>query len=314
MSNEAGKRPDIGARSQLRGGGDPAMAELADRQHGVVSRTQLLALGFGRRAIQHRIDRGRLHRIHSGVYAVGRSSLDPAGHRMAALLRAGPDAVISHRTAAALWGLMPTAQTMIDVTIPRRGIRSPRAIRIHCSEVLDPADRTTIDGIPVTSLPRTLLDLAPILRPDQLLRVIEQAVRLGRFDLAAVEADVARAPRRGVARLRGVLADYREPAPTRSELERSFVALVERARLPKPQVNVQVAGLEVDFCWPEAWLVVELDGRAFHTSPRQFERDRLRDAQLQRAGYRVLRVTFKRLHEDPAGVIDDIRALIALAA
>jgi very-short-patch-repair endonuclease len=294
---------------------DAEIAELADRQHGVLSTAQLVAIGLGRGAIQHRVSCGRLHRVHWGVYAVGTARLNPAGHRMAAVLHCGSDSLISHRTAAAVWGLLATDQTMIDVTVPRAGVRSRQKIRVHCTGILHATDIAVVDAIPVTSIARTFLDLAPRLRPDVLLRAVEQAVRLNRFDLRAVDAAMGRTPRRqGVPRLRQVLADYREPPVTRSELEDSFLALVEQSGLPRPRVNSTVAGLEVDFFWPGARLVVELDGRAYHTSPRAFERDRRRDAILLRAGCRVLRITFRRLQEDPGGVIEDVRALIARAA
>jgi very-short-patch-repair endonuclease len=309
------KSHDIEAKSQGHRRADAEIAQLADRQHGVVSTAQLMSMGLGSGAIEHRVSCGRLHRVHRGVYAVGRATLTPAGHRMAAVLSCGRDALISHRTAAAVWGLLATDQTMIDVTILRSGVRSRPPIRIHSTGILHPTDIAVVDGIPVTSIPRTLLDLAARLRPDVLLRAVEQAVRLNLFDLAAVDAAIGRSPRReGVPRLRQVLADYREPPVTRSELERSFLALVEQSGLPRPRVNTTVASLEVDFFWPGSRLVVELDGRAYHTSPRAFERDRRRDAILLRAGCRVLRITFRRLQDDPGGVIEDIRALIDRAA
>lgn len=233
---------------------------------------------------------------------------------MAAALTYGPEAVVSHRSAAAVWGLRPTGQTRIDVTGPGYGRRSRPKIRVHGTTKLHPEDVATVDGIPVTSIARTLLDLSSTLTTDRLLRVIEHAVQLGLFDLNALDRAIARAPRRsGIKALRSVVAAYREPPRTRSELEREFFDLIRASGLPQPLVNAKLAGLEVDFLWPSG-LVVELDGRGYHTSPRAFEVDRIRDAKLQRAGCRVLRITYRRLREDPAGVLADVRALLALAA
>ncbi|MBV9310260.1 MAG: DUF559 domain-containing protein [Solirubrobacterales bacterium] len=232
---------------------------------------------------------------------------------MAAVLAYGPEAVISHRTAAALHGLRPTDQRKADVTLPttRRGRRT---IRVHTAP-LSPDEITTEDGIPATTVTRTIVDIASTLQRGQLLRVVEQAERLQTLDFLALRHAVAEARRRqGITALREILADYTDAPPTRSELERRFIELIKRAGLPQPGVNVNVAGMEVDFLWPDQRLIVELDGRAYHTSPRAFEQDRLRDARLQRAGYRVLRITYGRLCDDPVGVLNDIIALLALAA
>ncbi len=287
---------------------DTVIAGLADTQHGVVAYRQLEALGLGARAIEHRIAVGRLHRIHKGVYAVGRRTLSRHGRWMAAVLACGPDAVLSHRSAAALWGLRQSAWK-IEVTVPKDRRRAE--IRVHRAKLRDD-EITREDGIPVTTVARTLLDLAAVIDRGQLARAVEQADRLRAFDLRAVEAVLSHARRRsGTVALRDVLAEYREPADIRSELERRFVALLPRSRLPTPHVNVLVGGFVVDFLWPQSRLVVELDGRAYHTSPRAFERDRVRDAKLQRAGYRVMRITHRRLRDDPAGILEDIAALVA---
>lgn len=287
---------------------DLLIAALADRQHGVVSTQQLHALGPDARAIHYRARVGRLFRIHRGVYAVGRRKLTREGHWMAAVLAYGPDAVLSHRSAAALWGIGHGA-AKIHVTAAR-ATRSRKAITAHIAD-LHAEDRDIRHGIPVTSVARTMLDLAAREHDDiRLTKTIETADRLGRFDLRALERAIARQPRRaGAKRLRAVLADYRDPEDTRSDLERDFLALIANARLPRPQVNVIVAGILVDAYWPSWRLTVELDSPAFHTSPRQFERDRVRDAELQKAGLRVLRVTRKRLDNASARVLEDIRAL-----
>ncbi len=287
---------------------------LADRQQGVVGTWQLRAMGFSKRWIERKVAAGLLVRIHRGVYAVGRRLLTRRGHWMAAVLACGPGAVLSHRSAAALHELRDTNQRKIDVTVPGDWRADRPTIRIHSSTV-DSEDVATVDGIPVASVARTILDLAGVLDEDQLLRVIEQADRLETFDLRALERVMARRPKtRGIAQLRHILADYRDAPDIRSKLERDFFALVKRAKLPPPQLNTMVAGFLVDVCWPEWRLVVELDSRDFHARRRAFETDRIRDATLQRHGYRILRITYKRLQEQPDAVLADILALARLAA
>jgi hypothetical protein len=231
---------------------------------------------------------------------------------MAAVLACGDAAVITHRSAARLLELRQTGQRRIDVTVPV-SCHSRPGIRLHRSE-LPREDVTRRDSIPVTTVSRTLVDLSAILKLNQLLRVVEQADRMGVLDLLAIERILARGRRPGGAKLKAILSEYRGVPATRSQLERDFLRLIETAGLPQPLVNSKVAGLEVDFFWPASRLIVELDGRAYHSSPRAFEEDRRRDARLQRAGYRVLRITFRRLRKDPMAVVGEVRAFIALAA
>jgi very-short-patch-repair endonuclease len=286
---------------------DWAVAALADRQHGVVAVWQLLAIGLGEGAIRYRAKVGRLHRIHQGVYAVGYRKLTRQGHRMAAVLACGPDAVLSHRSAAAHWGI-GSASYKTDVTTPQTK-QSRTTIRAHTSR-LHQEDRTTHDSIPITSVARTILDLAAQLSNDELTHLIEDADRRGRFDLRALDRAIARRPHvKGVARLKAVLAAYRGPADTRSHLERNFRKLIAKASLPEPQFNVLVAGLTVDVYWPHWKLVVELDGEPYHANPRKFESDRVRDAILQKIDQRVLRVTGDRLDNASNAVLADVLAL-----
>lgn len=302
---------NYGAKPQSDRAADWVIAELAERQHGVVAGWQLVALGIGRRTIRYRASIGRLHRIHRDVYAVGHRMLTPKGHRMAAVLAYGSDAVLSHRSAAAQWTISQ-ASGKIDVTTPRSK-RSRPGTRAHAA-ILHPEDIAAHDGIPVTSVARTILDLAATLRNEALTGLIEEADRRERFDLRALDRAMARRPHAaGVARLRAVLAAYRGTPDTRSGLERGFRALIGKAGLPEPEFNVIVAGLTVDVYWPEWKLVVELDGRPFDNSPRAFETDRIRDATLQKADIRVLRVTDTRFGADPGGVLADVLALRRIA-
>jgi very-short-patch-repair endonuclease len=283
---------------------DGLIAALAERQHGVVAVWQLLELGLGRGAIQYRVSIGRLHRIHPGVYAVGHRKLTPQGHRMAAVLAYGPDAVLSHWSAAAQWGI-GRSRWKTDVTTPHSK-RSRKQIRAHTAN-LHPEDRDTRDGIPVTSVERTTFDLAAQTSEDELTRLIEEADRKELFDLRALDRAIARRPRvKGVVRLRKVLAAYRGPADTRSKLEREFRRLIRSTDLPEPQFNVLVEGLTVDVYWPQWKLVVELDSELYHANPSAFETDRVRDATLQKADIRVLRVTGDRMDNAAGAVLDDI--------
>jgi very-short-patch-repair endonuclease len=228
---------------------------------------------------------------------------------MAAVLAYGPNALLSHQSAAALWGFGPgSAKIHVSPGGPRR---SRLGIAAHRNNGLHPEDRTTHNGIPVTSVAYTIHDLAaaPRTAEDRLTRLIENADRLGLFDLRALERVIARR-RRCPTCLRAVLADYRDPEDTRSPFERDFLALIRRSELPLPQVNTLVAGLLVDAHWPHQHLVVELDSRRYHSSPRAFEEDRIRDATLQRNGYRVLRITHRRLKREPHAVLEDVQVLL----
>jgi uncharacterized protein DUF559/putative AbiEi antitoxin of type IV toxin-antitoxin system len=292
---------------------DREIALLAARQHGVVTRQQLVEVGLRPSAIEHRLRAMRLHPLHRGVYAVGRKDVSQLGRFMAAALACGPDAVLSHRSAAALWQLRTDDRRTIHVVALRSRHTRRRGIALHLVRTLHADDRASVKGIPVTSVPRTLLDLAEVVRSDVMERALEQAERLQLFDLRAVDELLERSHgRRGLGVLKRALAAYREPAAvTRSELERRFLDLCRDAGLPTPAVNTWVAGQEVDMVWPQQRLVVELDSRTYHQTRAAFDRDRIRDEALQIAGYRVLRVTARRLDTDAAAVIGATRSLLS---
>jgi very-short-patch-repair endonuclease/predicted transcriptional regulator of viral defense system len=285
------------------------IATLAARQHGVVARRQLLALGVGPGAIRHRLATGRLHAVHRGVYAVGHEWLGLHGRWLAAVLAYGDGALLSHRSAAALWGLTRSTDHRTDVTAPG-GRPGRRAITLHRA-ALDREDRAVRKGIPLTSVARTLLDLAEVVSGERLARAVEEAERLQLFDLRAINRLIERSNgRRGVKPLSVALAAYHEPTATRSELERRFLTLCRSAGLPSPSLNVWLEGYEVDFLWSQARLVAELDGYEFHRSRAAFERDRLRDTELKLAGYEVIRITSRRLRAEPEAVVSAIRTLL----
>jgi predicted transcriptional regulator of viral defense system len=287
---------------------DARIARLAERQHGVVSLTQLKALGLSASGARKRVNAGRLHRVHSGVFAVGHARLDVRGRRMAAVLACGPGAVLSHRTAADALGLLPYAGARIDVTVPRRHPIRVRGITVHRSPGMRAEDCCEWDGIPCTTVARTLLDLADD-QPDRRLHTaIEAAERLGIYDGRAVADVIGRANGRPAARrLSSALASYEEPAPTKTELERRALEVFEEAGLPRPCVNsvVETAEqpFEVDFLWPDRKLIVEADSFEWHRSRASFEEDRRRDQLLRAAGYDVVRVTWRQLWSGPQRIL-----------
>jgi hypothetical protein len=292
--------------------GDSGLAELATRQHGIVTIRQLLGpLGYSRSAISRAAAGGRLHRIHQGVYAVGHTDLSELGHCLAAVLGAGPDALLSHRSAGWLWGIWRSSPAPYEVTgpIPRRP--KPPLI-VHRARHLEPEDRAIVERVPVTAVPRTLLDLATSVRHNRLDRCIERAEELGLFDLRALETLLRRtAGHPGHGRLRRALALYQEPTFTRSGLERRFLELVRHASLAVPSIGFNVVGHELDFYWPDERLAVEVDTFETHGTHAAFERDRERDANLRAAGVEVERVTGLRLAREPHEVVRQIARLLA---
>lgn len=291
-----------------------ALAELVSRQHGVVSLAQLRGLGFGDSWIRRRIAAGYLIRIHRGVYTVGRRDLSRKGRWMAAVLTCGYGALLSHRSAAAHWGLLATAAARIDVSLPsHRAVRGREGVWIHRVR-LDQPDRTLRDAIPITTPMRTLLDLGDVATASRVRQAYEQSLRLGLFDRNKVDALIARSPgRRGLRPLCSLLAEgHDEPSILRSKLERRFLELCRAHALPLPATNAVVEGFEVDAVWPRARLVVELDSYAHHRGREAFEGDRQRDQRLALAGYRVLRFTDRRLRRDPNGVAAALRRMLGL--
>jgi len=289
------------------------VAELAERQHGVVAYRQLVELGLGRGAIQSRVAKGRLHPLYVSGFAVGHRSLSSDGRLMAAVLCCGPGAMLSHRSAADRLGILPSSSNRIDVTAPRTRSGGYAGISLHRPRRLFAEDCGVEDGIAVTSLPRTLLDLAERAQQRHLRRAFDESERLGLFDLRALERLIGRSQgHRGLGTIRKVLDDYRGPPPlTRSELERRFLDFCHDAGLPRPQTSVLVEGHEVDVAWLHQRLIVELDSLAFHRTRAAFEDDRERDSVLQLAGYRVIRITHRRMEAKPAEVVDLLRALLS---
>jgi very-short-patch-repair endonuclease len=266
-----------------------AIWQLARRQHGVIERKQLAALGLSGRAIEHRIATGRLHPVRIRVYAVGRPELTRHGHWMAAVLALGETAVLSHSSAAALWGVSPELTRQIEVSIRTAASRQGLGLRVHRQLGLQDGDTTAHAGIPVTAVPRTLMDLATRVDRIAIERMINEADKRGLVSPEALRASLGRyRGQRGVRRLRELL-DSRTFRLTDSELERRFLALVRSAGLPMPLTGQRVNGFKVDFYWAELGLVVETDGLTYHRTSAQQARDRIRDQAHTAAGLTQLR-------------------------
>jgi very-short-patch-repair endonuclease len=287
-----------------------ALAELARRQHGVVSRRQLLELGHARATISVWEKDGKLHRIHRGVYAVGHEGLSWQGRLQAAVLANEP-AVASHITAAWIWGLLRTRPGSFHLTAPTRRHRKEKVV-VHFAR-LETDDVTTVDGIPVTSPGRTVLDLAPNKSWRDLGRFLRSLDDDELLDRRRVEALLSRtAGHPGNAKLTAALRAYKpETATLRSDLEKRFRDLVLVSGLPRPQMNALVEGYELDAYWESEGFAVELDVYGTHGSPTSFEADRERADDLLLAGIELIRVTDVRLAREPRETIARVAAHLA---
>ncbi|HKG39011.1 MAG TPA: type IV toxin-antitoxin system AbiEi family antitoxin domain-containing protein [Conexibacter sp.] len=289
---------------------------MADRQYGVVARQQLLAMGVGNRAIGDRVAGGALIPLHRGVYAFGHRRLTLEGRWLAAVLAAGDGAVLSHRDAAALHGMRKAPESRkVTVTTPARA-RSTPALWVHGRRRLTAEDIATVRAIRATSPARTLVDLAPMLTAAQLVATLGETDRKGLLDVAAVDRALRRTKGRhgqGHQRLLTALDAHEHHGITLllSELEERFLDLVLRADLPRPRLNVPIAGVRVDALWPEQRLVVELDGWAHHKERHAAAWDREKTNRLQIAGYQVLRFMHGDLVRAPTELAGAIRAALA---
>lgn len=303
MRDKPGEHPGIGRHS--------ALAELAERQHGVVSIRQLTGpLGYSKAAVHRAVAVGRLHRLYRGVFAVGHVNLSLQAKCLAAVLACAPHALLSHVSAAWLWGLTNTSPLPASVCAPSH--RTPRSpIRLHEARSLAAEDRELRDGIPVTSLPRTLLDLAATVRFEWLEKMVERSEDLELFDLRDVEKLLDRTVgHHGHGRLRKAIALYKPSSFTRSTLEKRFLELCLQAGLPQPRTNFVVHGFEIDCYWPEFRFAVELDVFETHGTRAAFERDRKRQEDLLLYGIAMTRVTGPRLEREPREVVRRVARLL----
>jgi predicted transcriptional regulator of viral defense system len=296
-------------------GSDRAIAELAARQHGVMTRGQLRDLGLSDGAIDRRQMAGRLHRLHPGVFAVGHRAVGVRGRWMAAALACGPGSSLSHATAAALWGIRGSGGGPIHVTTERK-CRSSDRISRHCSP-LPPDEITTVANLPVTTVPRTIFDMAAEASVDRVESMIREAEYRQLHDTLSLRDLLERYPRRQGRRRVRVALERLEALPSgraRSPLEERFLPFLRRHGLPRPRLNDWiVAGgrrFQVDCHWPGTGQVVELDGWAAHGTRSAFRSDRTRDRVLRVAGYEVTRIAGAQLDDEPEAVAADLRRLL----
>ncbi len=306
------------------GAGDAEVARVAERQRGVVARSQLIAAQLTAAQIKHRLKIGQLHVLHPGVYLVGRPRLEAGAAATAAVIHLEGRGVLSHRTAGGLWRMTEGQPRQIELSTlgsgSGSGVRSAGRLVIHRTSTLARADVRRCRNLPVTSPSRTLVDLASVLDMGELEAAYAIARRARLATPKEIAAAIHRAPRsRGISNLRELVraedpgrrraGGPKAPQLTRSIYERKLLKLIHDARLPRPLANAQVEGMEVDFLWPEQKLVVEFDSVSFHSDRAAFERDRHRDQRLIAAGYRVIRVTARQLDNDSVAVV----ATIAMA-
>jgi predicted transcriptional regulator of viral defense system len=309
--------PDIPAQSNSRGQGlresyvvrsiDRRIARIAARQCGLVTRRQLLAAGLRSSAITERIAAGKLHPLYRGVYLVGHA-VPPAGAQaMGAILACGPGAVISHGSAAHLFGLTETAPAEIHVSVPGVSRRGRQGIRLHRPTTLGKDDVGVFDGvIPITSPARTLIDLAPTTGLRELERAVHEAQlqKLATADVLRVRLD----GQRGARALAAVLAT--DPVRTKSDGESRLYPLIRKAGFPRPEVDVKLHGFEWDFVWRDQRVAVEADSQTYHSLPRSVERDRRKEAVMRSHDYEVLRFSWTQIAHQPEIVIAGIAAAL----
>jgi very-short-patch-repair endonuclease len=297
---------------------DAAIGRLAVAQNGVVTLEQLGGLGLTENAIDKRTTARRLHRIHQSVYSLTPSVMTQRGRFMAAVLACGPDAVLSHRSAAYLWGLVDDWDEPIDVTAPNRRGRSPDGVAAHRDRSLQPIDKTTHHDVPCTTVARTILDFAAV-EPDWKVRkVVAQAEVLQILDKSKLRALLKRSRRRrGVARVRLILDTiHPQTKRTRSELERLFLEMCAKREIAEPEVNVWLLAADgrryqADFLWRDQKLIIEADSRRFHDTDSAFVSDRKRRQQLELAGWRVSQCTWEEVEREPRRLALTVRGLIA---
>jgi very-short-patch-repair endonuclease len=290
---------------------DEEMARLAQRQHGVVARRQLLELGMSARAIERRLQRGQLHEVFRGVYVFGARRISRKGRWMAAVVVSGERAVLSHHSAGRLWRLVPPADEWIDVTSPPGRVIRRKGIISHESEIWDD-ERSVVDGIPVTSPFRTVIDLAAVLDLRGLERAWHEAEVQGLRDRVSLPMLLERYPgRRGSRNLRSLLESPEPVGFTRNDFEEAFVGLVDARSIRRPRMNADLAirgrFFQIDALWEEERVAVELDSRSVHGTNRSFESDKQRDRILLAEGWRTMRVTWRQLRDEPDEVAADLR-------
>jgi Protein of unknown function (DUF559) len=287
---------------------DRLIATRAGTQFGYITRTQLLAIGVGPGGIKYRVKVGRLIPVYAGVYAVGSVNRTPLGRATAALLACGDRAVLSHGSAASLWGFNRSWGMPLEVIAPT--IRRHKGIKVHRSRTLARRDITRQLGVRVTTRERTVLDIAPRVRDKRLTRMVNDSRRAGQLHLDDLADVLARNPRHpGTGRLLRFVEDPHK-APTNSPLEDDFAEFAKRYGLPMPVTNIHLLGYEVDVFYPAERVIVEIDGHEFHSDRETFESDRNRDADMLAAGIVTIRITDERMKRTPEHEASRLNAIL----
>jgi hypothetical protein len=295
-----------------------AIASVARRQHGVVTRDQMRHLGLSEDRIDGWVREGRIHRVVRGVYVLGHAAISERGRIRAAVLACGPSAIVSHRSAAYLLGIGERSPRVVDLITPRQEGRRIDGIKAHRVPRPAPSELVRVDGIPCTGAARTIVDLAGTYGEEEMRETVERAAGAKLLDLAAIDAILEIGPRRrGAPCLRRVIEDWRPVAQNanfedaRSLFEVRLLPLIATAGLPMPRVNAPVRTaeriLEVDLLWPEERFVLEADSRRHHAIEVAFERDHRRDRELLAANYGFLRVTWREAEREPEAVLAALR-------
>ena len=282
----------------------------------MVTLRQLEAIGIRGTSVKRRVASGRLVRLYRGVYAVGHVQRTRETRWIAAVMASGRGCFLSYFDAAALWRIYETRSATIHVTTTAPSVRKLSGIRVHRTRNLDPADVTTKDGIPVTTVARTLVDLTDVLPSDRILRAMREAEYLKLLDIDSLIAAVERANgRKRLTELTKAIQRHRPGQIVREELEHRFLELLHEAGLPDPETNVKIkttrSTYTVDCLWRDEGVAVELDGRAAHARAAAFEEDRARDAALTATGLRPLRFTWRRVTEEPEDVLAELEATLS---
>jgi predicted transcriptional regulator of viral defense system len=287
------------------------LADLAEQQYGVVTYRQMRELGLSNGHIHRASKASRLRRVHRGVYAVGHKRLSRHGHCLAAVLACGSGAVLSHRSAAWLWGFLPRFPSEPEVTVPSKGHRR-RAIRVRRTAGMPDRDCTTRNGISVTSTTRTLFDLAGVVSSRDCSGAIDRAKRTGCLNLTELDELLARRSRTVEARLlRQALALYRKPVYDRARSELLFLDALEQEGVSLPVLNCWEGKWEIDAYWPAERFAVEVDGWEAHGSREAFENDRLRQEEMELAGINCVPISARRIETEPRQVARNIRVLLS---
>jgi very-short-patch-repair endonuclease len=288
----------------LSGERDLAVARIAARQRTLVTSDQLAACGFGRDAVAYRVRAGRLHVVFTGVYSVSSGELPPLARELAALMACRKGSLLSHRSAASVWGMRKTAPAQVEVSVVGRECKSRRGIRVHRVRAIERRELRREQGLWVSSPARAVLEVAAVGTRDELVDVIDAGLALRRFTSVELKAVLARnRGRRGAARLAEVLGDETAVAISRSRAEKALLRLIRDARLPLPETSVPFGRFEADFVWRKERLIVELDSATYHSGPGVFQRDREKDLVFRGAGYDVLRPTRWHVVYEPARVL-----------